>query len=583
MQEALLTNFKLTFQTSGADAFAGVTSPNNLTDDGFAKIFSDFQQQQVQNNSNATPVSDTKNNAKLDAQSNQPASNKDVLSSDANKKAEDLKRTRHHKPTVAKATTDAHALAGSDGQKTNTEAAPVAVTATPIVAATPDNKTALHPTQTDPQNSGNAVTATLVDQTTPVLTALQGAQTNDAQNVTDVGKDGAAQPLKQAQATHAQSSESSGQVEAAAILAGLLQQAEARKAALADSTNGNTQESAAAASENSAKASLNSDGVAAADAPQIKNGTLSGKSADATDIKQSLANDANNQDAGDGASDANANANAKKNNLADLFQNLQNDAKASQKGAVEQADNKAANFAESQNFADAQRTLSSPTAGSRVNTGAALAASGSPAPAPTGSSGGGSPPSLSAPVKLDAIAANAAPVTSNVPAGIVLPQQAAGNASFASYVRAAKDATQTYASPTEQVAVQAFRSAKSGDSSFTLQLHPADLGQVDVKLEIGKDGLVQATITADNQSTLNFLQKDQSTLERAFQQAGLQTDSNSLNFNLRGDTTPQGQQNGNNNSKTAANWAGANGTSTSDVPAETVYYRAGQGRLDVRV
>ncbi len=53
-------------------------------------------------------------------------------------------------------------------------------------------------------------------------------------------------------------------------------------------------------------------------------------------------------------------------------------------------------------------------------------------------------------------------------------------------------------------------------------------------MEVGHDGRVNAVVTADNKDTLDMLQKDSRELERALQQAGLQADSGSLSFNLRG-------------------------------------------------
>ena len=42
-----------------------------------------------------------------------------------------------------------------------------------------------------------------------------------------------------------------------------------------------------------------------------------------------------------------------------------------------------------------------------------------------------------------------------------------------------------------------------------------------------------AIVTADNKQTLDLLQKDSKQLQEALQQAGLQTDEDSLSFNLR--------------------------------------------------
>jgi hypothetical protein len=94
----------------------------------------------------------------------------------------------------------------------------------------------------------------------------------------------------------------------------------------------------------------------------------------------------------------------------------------------------------------------------------------------------------------------------------------------------------------QQVSLYIKSQVKSGEEELKIQLHPQDLGRVDVKLTITQDKTVQATVTADNQSTLDLLKQDQSQLQQALQDAGLQTNSNSLQFSLRdGDPQSGGQ------------------------------------------
>ncbi|OJY39243.1 MAG: hypothetical protein BGP06_04990 [Rhizobiales bacterium 65-9] len=84
--------------------------------------------------------------------------------------------------------------------------------------------------------------------------------------------------------------------------------------------------------------------------------------------------------------------------------------------------------------------------------------------------------------------------------------------------------------------------ALEGAREFQIRLDPDHLGRVDVKLTIAEDGRVAASLTADRVDTLALLQRDARTLERAFDQAGLTADSNSLSFTLRQDQA--GQQGG---------------------------------------
>ena len=84
-----------------------------------------------------------------------------------------------------------------------------------------------------------------------------------------------------------------------------------------------------------------------------------------------------------------------------------------------------------------------------------------------------------------------------------------------------------------QVAVQLAKAAANGATKFNIRLHPAELGRVDVRLEISSDGRVSAVVLADRPETLELLRNDSRILERALEQAGLHADSGALKFGLR--------------------------------------------------
>jgi flagellar hook-length control protein FliK len=90
----------------------------------------------------------------------------------------------------------------------------------------------------------------------------------------------------------------------------------------------------------------------------------------------------------------------------------------------------------------------------------------------------------------------------------------------------------------QQIAVNIAKAIQGGTDRIIIQLKPAALGRVEVRLEVTADGRVQAVVTADRPETLEALQRDARGLERALQDAGLRTDSNSLSFNLRGGQNP---------------------------------------------
>lgn len=100
--------------------------------------------------------------------------------------------------------------------------------------------------------------------------------------------------------------------------------------------------------------------------------------------------------------------------------------------------------------------------------------------------------------------------------------------------RAQGPGAKAFQAPAEQVAVRISRAVASGLDRIVIRLHPADLGRVEVKLEVARDGRAMVTVWADKPETLELLQRDARSLERALEQAGLRTDSESLSFNLRG-------------------------------------------------
>lgn len=86
----------------------------------------------------------------------------------------------------------------------------------------------------------------------------------------------------------------------------------------------------------------------------------------------------------------------------------------------------------------------------------------------------------------------------------------------------------------QQVAVHILKAVDQGSDRISIQLRPESLGRVDVRLDVGHDGRVSAMISAERPETLELLQRDARSLERALQDAGLGADSNSLSFNLLG-------------------------------------------------
>ena len=95
--------------------------------------------------------------------------------------------------------------------------------------------------------------------------------------------------------------------------------------------------------------------------------------------------------------------------------------------------------------------------------------------------------------------------------------------------------------PSTQIAVQIAKVVPQGIDRFSIQLHPAELGAVDVQLDFAEDGSVSALITAERAETLDMLQRDSRALERSLNNSGLQLESGGLSFSLKQEQNPQGQ------------------------------------------
>jgi flagellar hook-length control protein FliK len=75
--------------------------------------------------------------------------------------------------------------------------------------------------------------------------------------------------------------------------------------------------------------------------------------------------------------------------------------------------------------------------------------------------------------------------------------------------------------------------ALSGAKRFDIRLDPAELGRVEVRLEMSDAGEVSAKLTVDRVETLHLLQRDARTLERAFEQIGLKAGEGGITITLR--------------------------------------------------
>jgi flagellar hook-length control protein FliK len=104
--------------------------------------------------------------------------------------------------------------------------------------------------------------------------------------------------------------------------------------------------------------------------------------------------------------------------------------------------------------------------------------------------------------------------------------------------------------PLSGLALEIAVSARRGNSRFEIRLDPADLGRIDVRIDVDRSGQVTSHLTVEKPETLSLLRQDVPQLQQALNDAGLKTGSGGLQFSLR-DQSSSGQNNGNNTGNNA--------------------------------
>jgi flagellar hook-length control protein FliK len=133
--------------------------------------------------------------------------------------------------------------------------------------------------------------------------------------------------------------------------------------------------------------------------------------------------------------------------------------------------------------------------------------------------------------------------------------------------------------PTDQIAVTIARQFRQGTNRFEIRLDPPELGRIDVRLDLGHGGRATATLTADRPETLALLTRDSRALEQMLSDAGVRTDSGSLNFALRDQSGRSGQQDQQDNTPLPKEAPESSDTKTVSVVTASLE----PGRLDLRV
>jgi flagellar hook-length control protein FliK len=137
--------------------------------------------------------------------------------------------------------------------------------------------------------------------------------------------------------------------------------------------------------------------------------------------------------------------------------------------------------------------------------------------------------------------------------------------------------------PLQAIAVEIGMRAMRGSKEFSIRLDPEDLGRIDIKLEISEAGQVQAKLVVERVETLQLLQRDAKTLERAFDQAGLKTNPDGLQFSLR-DPGQQGRRNGQQHDQPNFGSKNKDSAMIDEITLRPAIYRTAiSGGLDIRI
>ena len=119
-------------------------------------------------------------------------------------------------------------------------------------------------------------------------------------------------------------------------------------------------------------------------------------------------------------------------------------------------------------------------------------------------------------------------------------RQSAASANPASFQSAAAEANPVPLTP-NAIAVEIVGRMRGGQRHFDIRLDPPELGRIEVRLDVDRHGNVSTRLTVDRPETLDLMQRDARSLERALQQAGLKTDDAGLQFSLRQHAENHGQ------------------------------------------
>ena len=136
--------------------------------------------------------------------------------------------------------------------------------------------------------------------------------------------------------------------------------------------------------------------------------------------------------------------------------------------------------------------------------------------------------------------------------------------------------------PLSGLAIEIAGKAQAGNNQFAIRLDPPELGRIEVKLAVDRQGQVTSHLIADRADTLDLLRRDAGGLERALQDAGLKTSGEGLQFSLR-DQSFAGQQNRRQPGECIAGRRPRTTASPRSISRRVLRYTGRVGGVDIRV
>jgi flagellar hook-length control protein FliK len=92
-----------------------------------------------------------------------------------------------------------------------------------------------------------------------------------------------------------------------------------------------------------------------------------------------------------------------------------------------------------------------------------------------------------------------------------------------------------------EMGLEIARRVSSGGEELVIRLDPGELGRINIRMAVNEHGQLRAVVAADAPAVLEALRSDISELNRALEQAGVRTDSQSFRFDRGGSGDSGGQ------------------------------------------